>query len=125
MSSACHPATDVPPWLSDAAELPTDVGPGREGENPSSGAGRIPLRGAEGDRHLGGALESLFDSRAGDDVVAVAKTESGFQRALLVPETVEVRAEALELGRNIGVVALGQDVPQLRPPLARLLDLLM
>src|SRR5919201_2161715 len=64
---------------------------------------------------LGRALESLFDARSGDDVVAVAEAEGRFQRALFVPEVVEAITQALQLGGRSGVVALGQDVPQLRP----------
>src|SRR5207247_5837354 len=74
---------------------------------------------------LGGALEALFDTRSGDDVVAVAEAKLGLPHPLLVPELLETLAETLELGGCGLVVAVGQDLPQLGPPFARLLDLLM
>src|ERR671930_1214794 len=74
---------------------------------------------------LGRALESLFDARSGDDVVAIAEAEGRLQRALFVPEVVEVVTQPLELGRGSGVIPLGEDVPQRRPPLALVLDLLV
>ncbi len=100
------------------------VGPGREGENPSSGAD-VPRLGGGRNEDLSGALEALFDPRSGDDVVAIAEAEGCFQRALLVPEVVELCAEAFELGGRGWVVPLRQDMPQLGPLLADLLDLLV
>ena len=72
---------------------------------------------------LGRALEALFDAGAGDDVVAIAEAELRLQRALFVPETLEMIAQTLELGGRCWVVTLGEHVPQLDTPLARLIDL--
>src|SRR5436190_18276278 len=85
----------------------------------------VPLLERRENEDLGCPLESLFDSRSGDDVVAIAEAEGRLQRALLVPEVVEALTEALELGGRGRVVPLGEGVPQLRPPLACLLDLLV
>src|SRR5438876_7364423 len=74
---------------------------------------------------LGGSLEPFLDPGSGDDVVAIAEAEGRLQRALLVPEVVEALTEAFELGGRGRVVSLGEGVPQLRPPLACLLDLLV
>src|SRR5436853_5957698 len=104
----------------------------RQTGRPRAGGGESLVRGrrvrfAGGGRleDLGGALESLFDARSGDDVVAIAEAEGCLQRALLVPEVVEVATQTLELGGGGRVVPLGEDVPQLRPPFALLLDLLV
>src|SRR5207302_932125 len=72
-----------------------------------------------------GALEPFLDPGSGDDVIAIAEAESCLQRALLVPEVVEPVAQALELGGGAGVIAVGQKVPELRPALARQLDLVV
>src|SRR5215213_5771431 len=124
MSSACDPGKAAPPRVRAAADVGTHVGPGGEGENPSSGADGSATR-AVSLRDLGGALESFLDARSGDDVVAVAEAEACLQRALFVPELVEVLTQALELRGGGRVVSLREDVPQLRAPLAQLLDLLV
>src|SRR5439155_22643304 len=98
--------------------------PGGRGKSPGRGP-TCPLRERRENDDLGGALESLFDARSGDDVVAVAEAEGCLQRALLVPELVELVTQILELGGRGRVVTLGQGVPQLGPPLACLLDLLV
>src|SRR5947208_3178535 len=74
---------------------------------------------------LGGSLEPFLDPGSGDDVVAIAEAEGRLQRALLVPEVVEPVTQALELGGGAGVIAVGQRVPELRPALARQLDLVV
>lgn len=103
-----------------------DVGPGEEGENPSSGADvRFERRELGRRKDLGGPLEPLLNSCSGDDVVAISKAECGLQRSLVVPETVEVVAQTFELGGRGRVVTLRKLVPQLGPPLADLLDLLV
>src|SRR5436853_3592276 len=104
----------------------------RQTGRPRAGGGESLVRGrrvrfAGGGRleDLGGALESLFDARSGDDVIAIAEAEGCLQRALLVPEVVELIAQTLELGGRGWVVTVRQDVPQLGPPLACLFDLLV
>src|SRR5437868_3935855 len=88
--------------------------------------GRLSASWAEGDLEaLGGALESLFDARSGDDVLAVAEAEGRLQRALFVPEVVEMITQALQLGGRGRVVPLREDVPQFGAPLALRLDLLV
>src|SRR5438876_8718912 len=72
---------------------------------------------------LGGSPEPLHDPGSGYVGVAVAEAEGRLQRALLVPEVVEPVTQALELGGGAGVIAVGQRVPELRPALARQLDL--
>ena len=79
------------------------VGPGLEGENPSSEAD-FRFRSGGRLKVLGCPLESLFDPRSGDDVVAIAEAEGRLQRTLLIPEVVEALAKALELGGGCGVV---------------------
>src|SRR4051812_14249849 len=98
--------------------------PDGRGRNTSSGAD-VPARRSGGNRDLRCSLEPLFDARPGDDVVAVAEAEGRLQRTLLVPEMVETGAQTLQLSGGGWVVPLGEDVPQLRSPLAFLLDLLM
>ena len=71
------------------------------------------------------SLETFFDSRPGDDMVAVAEAEGRLQRSLFVPEAIEVLAQTLELGGEGGVVTLRKVVPQLGTSLARLIDLLV
>jgi hypothetical protein len=78
--------------------------------------------GADSDSLLGGAFETLFDPCSGDDVIAIAEAELRSQRALFVPEAVEALAQTFELLGRCWVVTLGKDPPQLRPPLAGLLD---
>src|SRR5438552_13850506 len=98
----------------------------RAGGGESLVRGRLSASWSEGDfGYLGGALESLFDARSGDDVVAVAEAEGCLQRALVVPEVVELLTQTLELGCGGRVVALRQDVPQRSPPLACFFDLLV
>src|SRR5919204_6091115 len=116
MSSACDPGTAAPPRLSAPQKR-------RQRCRPRAGGGESLVRGRRSalrrreNEDLGGALESLFDARSGDDVVAIAEAEGCLQRALLVPEVVEVVAQTLELGGRGGTVTLRQDVPQLGPPL--------
>src|SRR6266536_446266 len=84
-----------------------------------------PRPATPGGRDLSGALEAFLDPRPRDDLVAVAETESRLQRPLLVPERVEPVAQTLELVGDPGVEAVGEPVPELGPPLARPLDLLV
>src|SRR6059058_2421494 len=101
----------------------------RERCRPRTGADVSLVRGRRRRRGgrilLCGALESFLDPRPGDDLVAVAEAESRLQRALLVPELVEPVTQALELDGDARVVAMGKGIPELRPPLARLLDLVV
>src|SRR3954470_17138031 len=103
----------------------TYVGPGWEGEKSLVRGRRSRSEERREPRDLRCSLEALFDARPGDDVVAVAEAEGRFQRTLLVPEMVETGAQTLQLSGGSRVVPLGEDVPQLRSPLAFLLDLLM
>src|ERR671934_1437399 len=124
MSSACDPGTAAPPRLSAPQKR-------RQRCRPRTGGGESLVRGRRSalrrreNADLGGALESFFDARSGDDVVAIAEAEGRLQRSLLVPEVVEVVAQTLELGGGGRVVTLGEHVPQRRPPLAEFLDLLV
>jgi hypothetical protein len=71
-----------------ATVLTKTVGPGGRGENPSSGADQSARLRQEGGVALGRALEALFDSCPGNDVIAIAEAEFRLQRALLVPQVV-------------------------------------
>src|SRR6476659_7943431 len=93
--------------------------PGEEGRIPRPG----PTDRGVGGKVLGRALESLFDARPGDDVVAVTEAEFRFQRPVLVPEALEALAQALELCSRCWVMSSGEDLTQLGPTLAGLLDL--
>src|SRR5205814_6200014 len=124
-SSACDPGT----VLLLGGRAPQSV---RQRCRPRARGGESLVRGrhvrfVSGGRSedLGGALESLFDPRSGDDVVAVAEAEGCLQRALLVPEVVEPVTQTLELCGRGRVVSRGKDAPQLGPPLACFLDLLV
>src|SRR6059058_1452494 len=95
----------------------------REKSRPRAGGGESLVRGRlfryferRENEDLRGALESLFDARSGDDVIAIAEAEGCLQRALLVPEVVELVTQTLELGGRGRVVTVRQDVPQLGPP---------
>ena len=46
------------------------------------------------------AFEALFDTRARDDLVAVAEAHAGAKGAVLAPEGVELRVEAVDLDRK-------------------------
>src|SRR6266702_1134930 len=95
----------------------------RDAYRPRAGRGRIPRPGPTS--VSGSALEPFLDTCPRDDVRAVAEAESRFDGTLLVPQGVEMLAQLLELGSECGVVALRKGVPQLRPALAHLLDLVM
>src|SRR4051812_30886009 len=69
------------------------------------------------------ALEPLFGSRARDDVLAVAPAELGSQLALLAPERLQPLLQPLHLGFDVGVMSLGQAMPEVDPLLAEFLDL--
>src|SRR4051812_33777580 len=109
--------------------IATVVGPVEEREHPSFGAddqaGRRMSPRPRTDRALSGPLEPLFDAGAGHDVLAVTEPEDRLGVPLLVPEGLELLAQTLELGGDGRVMTLRKGVPQLGPPLARLLDCLM
>ena len=54
---------------------------------------------------LSRAGEALFVARPLDDFVAIAEAELGSKHALLVPQTLELLLEVLDLSRGFGVVA--------------------
>jgi len=55
---------------------------------------------------LRGSLEPLFDPGPGDDLVAVTEPHPRAQGAMLVPQAVELRVEAVDVGHD-GRVVLG------------------
>jgi hypothetical protein len=82
-------------------------------------------RQAEAGEALGRALEAFLDPGAGDDRCAVAEPELGAKGAVLVPETVKLGIECLDLGLHLGVVLSGEAMPELATFLAQALDLRM
>src|SRR5439155_1476956 len=102
--------------------------PGR-GRIPRSGPtnhARVTIcRSAESGGALSRPLETLFDAGSRDDVVAVAEAQHRLGVPLIVPECLQAIAQTFELGGNGRIVTLRKGVPQLGPPLARLLDLTM
>ena len=71
---------------------------------------------------LRGPAQAFLRARTRDDPVPVAEPDPGAGDAVLFPELVDPRAQAGELGRRLGVVALRENVPKLRAPLGRALD---
>jgi hypothetical protein len=60
------------------------------------------------------SAEALFGAGALDDLLTVAVKHGGPRLPVLVPEIVDPLVQLLELGGDLGLVALfGQDVPQL------------
>ena len=72
---------------------------------------------------LGGALESLFETGALDDHVAIAEAILNLRRAVFVPEAGDALFHLCVLRSDDDVVALGEDVQQLGTPLGGALDL--
>src|SRR5207302_4634086 len=71
----------------------------------------------------GGSLQPLFSTGARDDVVAVAPPERRSSLPVLGPEGLQVLVERLDVGRDLRVVALREEVPQLVPLFVHTLDL--
>ena len=74
---------------------------------------------------LGRALETLFDAGAGDDRGAIAEPELRTKGAVVIPQVVELRIKSADLLPHLGVVLVGELVPELGTILAQALDLRM
>ena len=72
---------------------------------------------------LGGSLESLFESGALDDHVAVTEATVNLGRAVFVPEACDLLLHLCVLRGGHDVVTFGEDVQQLGTPLRDALDL--
>src|SRR5437764_1483083 len=70
----------------------------------------------------GGSLQPLLGSGARDDVVAVAEAEGCAGLPVLGPQRLEAPVQGLDVGDDLRVVGLGQQVPQLVAFLVHTLD---
>src|ERR671931_580041 len=84
------------------------------GERVWAGAPRILLG--------GGSLQPLLGAGARDDAVAVAEAERRAGLPVLGPQRLEALVEGLDVGDDLRVVSLGQQVPQLVAVLVHTLD---
>src|SRR6185437_12280602 len=73
----------------------------------------------------GRALEPFLDPCACDDLLAIAEAQAGADGSVLVPEAVEPRVDLVDLRSNLGVVLVGEPVPELGALFAQALDLLV
>src|SRR5947208_13064436 len=71
----------------------------------------------------GGSLEPFLGSGAGDDAVAGAEAEGGARLPMLGPQRLEPFVQLGELAREVGVVALREQVPELGAALCVAVDL--
>ena len=58
-------------------------------------------------------VEPLLDPRAGDDRIAVAEAHTGAEGTMFVPEAIELRVDRVDLGLDLGIVLVGEPVPEL------------
>src|ERR671932_2593123 len=84
------------------------------GESGGRGAPRVLLG--------GGSLQPLLGAGARDDAVAVAEAERRAGLPVLGPQRLEALVEGLDVGDDLRVVSLGQQVPQLVALLVHTLD---
>src|SRR5438132_13474824 len=84
------------------------------GERVWAGAPRVSLG--------GGSLQPLLGAGARDDVVAVAEAEGRAGLPMLGPQRLEALVEGLDVGDDLRVVGLGQQVPQVVAFLVLTLD---
>src|SRR6058998_3332631 len=71
----------------------------------------------------GGSLQPLLGAGARDDAVAVAEAERRAGLPVLGPQRLEALVEGLDVGDDLRVVGLGQQVPQVVAFLVHTLDL--
>jgi len=76
------------------------------------------------DRRSGSAREPLFVAGALDDQVAVAEPDRRPDGALLVPQVRDLPVEPFVLGGEFRVVAFGELLKNLGPPVGEPVDLL-
>ena len=76
-------------------------------------------------RSSGSAFEAFFRPGALHDLLPLAEADAGADRAVLVPERVELLVERLDLLHQFGVTAIRKPMPELCPALADLVDLFM
>ena len=77
----------------------------------------------EGENELSRALESLFETSALDDHLAVAEAAADAGLSVLVPEARDFLLDLGMLGGYDRVMALGEDVQELGAPVGGALDL--
>src|SRR5919199_1255860 len=70
----------------------------------------------------GGSLQPFLGAGARDDAVAVAEAEGRAGLPVLGPQRLEALVEGLDVGDDLRVVSLGQQVPQLVAFLVHTLD---
>jgi hypothetical protein len=71
------------------------------------------------------ALEALFSACAADDLLALAKAETGLLDSKRLPQLLQAFVELSDLALYRGVETLGQAMPELLALLRELLDLSM
>ncbi len=69
-------------------------------------------------------FDSFFGAGAAKDLLTVAEADRRSHGTLLVPETLDLALEPVQLVGDGRVVPFGELVPQLGPPVTDLLDLL-